>query len=209
MHSDSSDDENLELLKEAQDNDFLSDSLFKNPKGMFTKNLFMLYHNFFFTAHLELVEKTSEKQANASLRKCKDENEQFNTLGVTPEFQKYIGKQLSAILDEKLEKIIKSKVSNEKPVNGNNQTAGGIKLFSDSEYFLELNENQVDGNIKHVKNTRKLTKKLQINEEDLKSLAVSGEAILKKEDLKYWSNRTKGKVFSYKKVNNGQLMLIE
>lgn len=43
MHSDSSDDENLELLKEAQDNDFLSDSLFKNPKGLYTKSVFMLY----------------------------------------------------------------------------------------------------------------------------------------------------------------------
>lgn len=43
MHSDSSDVENLELLKEAQDNDFLSDSLFKNPKGLYTISVFMLY----------------------------------------------------------------------------------------------------------------------------------------------------------------------
>lgn len=43
MHSDSSDDENLELLKEAQDNDFLSDSLFRNPKGSYTINVFILY----------------------------------------------------------------------------------------------------------------------------------------------------------------------
>lgn len=34
MQSESSDEENLELLKEAQDSTFLSDSLFTNPKGL-------------------------------------------------------------------------------------------------------------------------------------------------------------------------------
>lgn len=35
MHSDSSEDENLELLKEAQDNEFLTDSLYQDQKGLF------------------------------------------------------------------------------------------------------------------------------------------------------------------------------
>lgn len=153
---------------------------------------------------MELAEETSNKQVNVSLRKCRDEDEQFNTFGVTPEFQKYIGKHLSVILDAKLGNITKSKVSNKIPIKNETQTIGGIKLFSDSEHFLD----QVESNNKYVKNTRKYSGKVQISEKDFKNLAVSGEAILKKEDLKYWSKRTKGKVFSYRK-DNGQLMLVE
>lgn len=40
MNSDSSEEENFELLKEAKDNDFLSDSLFKDYKGLFQFNYF-------------------------------------------------------------------------------------------------------------------------------------------------------------------------
>lgn len=157
---------------------------------------------------MELAKETSNKQINVSLRNCRDEVEQFNTFGVTPEFQKYIGKHLSVILDEKLGNITKSKVSNKISVKNETQPIGGIKLFSDSEHFLELKESQVESKNKYVKKTRKYSAKLQITEKDFKNLAVSGEAILKKEDLKYWSKRTKGKVFFYKK-NNGQLMLVE
>lgn len=139
------------------------------------------------------------------MRNSKDEDAQFNIFGVTPEFQKYIGKHLSAILDKKLEKCIESEIFNGKPIE--KHISGGIKLFSNSENFLETPEYQSDSNI-NLRNRKKPLEKLPINKEDLKNLAVSGEAILQKEDLKYWSTRTKGKVFSYKKIDNGQLILI-
>lgn len=171
--------------------------------------LYCTYYNFFFIAHLELAEVTSKKKVNVSLRKCRDEDEQFNTFGVTPEFQKYIGKHLSAILDKKIEKNTISKVFNTICIKNESQAIGGIKLFSDSEYFLELKEYQVESNNNYVKHIRTHANKSHISKEDFRNLAVSGESILKKEDLKYWSKRTKGKIFSYKKLDNGQLMFLE
>lgn len=154
---------------------------------------------------MELSKESSKKEVIESLRKSNVEDAQFNIFGVTPEFQRYISKQLSEILDRKLKKITEFAICNEKPIE--NPTEGGIKLFSNSENFLETVEY-------HSNHSRKFSQKkyfdrLSVNEKNLAGIAVSGEAILQKHDLKYWSKRTKGKVFCYKKVKNGQLMLQE
>lgn len=148
-----------------------------------------------------------KKPLITSLRKNKDDDEQFNILGVTPEFQNYIAKHLSIILDKKLERVTKSKFTNQKYLKSN--TAGGIKLFSSSTIFIE--DSVAEFNVKRAcfKKQQKNFQKLIVDKDDFKNLAVSAEQILLKEDLKYWSNRSKGQVFSYKKNKNGQLMLVE
>lgn len=104
-----------------------------------------------------------------------------------------------------MKKNIEFVTCNENPIE--NQTVGGIKLFSNSENFLETLDYQSD-NSKFLQNKINIFDK-SINKKDLANIAVSGEAILQKEGLKHWSKRTKGKVFHYKKVRDGQLMLIE
>ncbi|KAJ8939384.1 hypothetical protein NQ314_011129 [Rhamnusium bicolor] len=87
MSSDSSDEENLEFLKEAQDSQFINDSMFSETPEKSAK-----------------ISSNQNKETLPSLRKTKDDDAQFNFLKVTPEFRNYVARQLSSILDEKLEK---------------------------------------------------------------------------------------------------------
>ncbi|VEN49443.1 unnamed protein product [Callosobruchus maculatus] len=116
MSSDSSEDENIELLKEAQDNQFINDSMFGDHKK---------------------ENKVSESEKlPASLRKSKDEDEQFNLFKVTPQFQQYVAKQLDRILDSSL-KYKTFKVADETRKRKTKQCGGGVKLFSSSDSVLD------------------------------------------------------------------------
>lgn len=126
--------------------------------------------------------------------------------GVTPEFQKYIAKQLSLILDKKLEKLSKSTNSNEKSFEKHNK--GGIKLLSSSNSFLEI-DCESNSNINTSTKIKRTAAKPYIKKEEYKNLIISGEAVLAKEEIKYWSTRTKGKIFRYSKDAKGQLVLKE
>lgn len=149
---------------------------------------------------------TLKKEVIPSLRKCKEENVQIKLSGITPEFQEYLAKYLSIILEEKLEKSTECVISNKKKKK--KCRVGGIKLFSSSNNFIEFTGFEVNIN-KYSKNKKKHLKEIPVSKEDFKNLAVSGNTILQKEDVKYWSNRNKGKVFCYRKNNDGQLIFIE
>lgn len=161
----------------------------------------------FFTDQFEFAKETSENEKFISLRKTKEEDNQFNFFGVTPEFQNYIAKNLATILDKKLNQLVEPVNSHEEIPKGNSE--GGIKLFSDSKNFIEISQCPVDKVIYGLKNAKKTVRRHHIKIDELKNLVVSGETVLAQEDLKYWSSRTKGKVFYYAKSDNGQLVLKE
>lgn len=79
----------------------------------------------------------------------------------------------------------------------------GIKLLGDSKYFLkELDEDLLNYNEHNRKQKRKKKFDDRLNEERCKMVTVSGGEILAKVDTKYWSNRSKAKVYLYKKDKN-------
>lgn len=65
--------------------------------------------------------------------------------------------------------------------------------------------NEVIAHRKKVKRKRDLV----ATDEMLKSVAVSPEYILSKQETKSWSNRSKAEVFSYKKNKAGKFEIIE
>lgn len=189
MSSDSSDNEDLELLREAQDTQFLKENLYSQDK-----------------------DRTSEEvqEKPISLRITKDENEQFNFLKVTPEFRNFVAKHLTKLLDNKLERELEYDAYNREIKRKRKNS--GVRLFSHSKKLLKVGENL-------TRNINLCTNKTRINtvlkqdivatDEDLRILAVSGEYILSKKDTEHWSNRSKSETFTYKKNKNGKLEIIE
>lgn len=143
-----------------------------------------------------------EKTVLKSLRVSKNEEEHFNLFLSTPEFRDYVSKQLSNILEKKLETLKKSSNTHKKIVS---QRIGGIKLFSDSKSYVELNQEypvkrqNASYYKRHINST--LTEKNgthQPSHDVLKQLSVSAEDILNQNETKHWSNRSKAKIFYYK-----------
>lgn len=93
---------------------------------------------------------------------------------------------------------------------------GGVKLLSDSKYFLEVTEKSTTEDTestrhnvlaKSLKNKNKIDS--EVTKDLLKQVAISAEDILSKKEVKNWSKRSKAAVFHYKKTKNGQLKLVE
>lgn len=193
MSSDSSDEENLDLLKEAQDAQFINDSMFSDSPTKSTG--------------------AYPKKPLPSLRKTRNEQAHFD-LKVTPEFRNYVAKQLTNILDRKLSKKFTDLQFQETEVPRNRQEKGGVKLLSDSKYFLEVSDEivtQKKASVAHNIKAKSLknSNHSEVSEDLLKEVAVSAEDILSKKEVKHWSQRSKAPVFRYKRTKNGQLKLAE
>ncbi|XP_072388200.1 uncharacterized protein [Diabrotica undecimpunctata] len=184
MSSYSSDDENLVLLKEAQDSQFLQENLYncKKPENV---------------------------NVSASLKQR--ENDQFNNFKVTPEFQEYIARRLCWLLDKKLENEFKYATDGTE-VKSKRKKIGGIKLFSKSEKLITIGKTPNNIVALAFKPVNRTVGKYSapVNLDDLRYITVSGKDILLQKDITYWSNRTKSsKFFQYKQINNGTLELQE
>lgn len=109
-------------------------------------------------------------------------------------------KQLESNINYALEDNVESK---------KRKTASGVKLFFNSEKLLKVGKIEELPSVKPVKKFT-LKRNILVNEEDLKSISVSGAEILSQKDIKHWSNRTKSKkLFNYKPDKNGTLQLVE
>ncbi|KAH1011689.1 hypothetical protein HUJ04_001007 [Dendroctonus ponderosae] len=191
MSSDSSDDENLDLLREAVDHEFLNDS-------MFTEKPF------------NSQEKAENNPKPPSLRKTQDEDEQFNLFRVTPEFQQHVAKHLSQIIEDKLQKLTKI-VENKDSVPTQKKRKAGVKLFSNSDKVLKvIKVNNLEKQCLPRARPLNLKRAYEpIDESALKEVAVSSEDILSQKETKSWSNRSKAPVYHYKQSSDGQLVLVE
>nr|XP_023016073.1 uncharacterized protein C12orf43-like [Leptinotarsa decemlineata] len=186
MSCSSSDDENLELLKEAQDRQFLNDRLFTGSKEKLNS---------------EITNKVSEP-----LRKSADD-ENYNFFKVTPEFRTHVAKHLSSLLDKHLKKNLEYTASDD--ITRKKRKKGGIKLLSDSEKYLKVESESLEVSPKPKKLIRTTKHQIQVDEESLQQLSVSGVDILKKKGIEHWSKRSKAQVFQYKKTCSGELMLVD
>ncbi|KAF2899385.1 hypothetical protein ILUMI_06790 [Ignelater luminosus] len=193
--SDTSDDESSHLLREAVDTEFINDGMFKSTN---TKK------------NGKITEDKISKNIDGdiknlpSLRPNKNEDDQFNTLDVTPHFQNYVAKQLTKILDEQLNKTLEHNV--EENTNGKRKRKGGIRLLSDSKKLIKVIKPSAVSSFK----TEVVSKNSDSdNETKCTEAAVNPEDILNKKDVKNWSTRSKAPVFRYKKSKDGVLTSIE
>ncbi|XP_071057161.1 protein CUSTOS-like [Onthophagus taurus] len=188
MSSDSSDDEpNLNLLREACDENFLNDSLYKSE---------------------EKRVKTDEIKKIPSLRPGKVE--EVGLFDVTPEFQGYVAKSLGKILDKHLNELLIDKlIEGERKTKKKKRLKRGVKLFYDSEDYIDLNHDDVTASNKPRFLINKNLGYNEHNKEEIKSIVVSSEDVLNQTELKNWALINKGKLFRYKKDKNGLLNSIE
>lgn len=191
--SSSSDDEDTNLLKEAVDNDFLPDSLFKVDKN----NCDDIKH-----------------EKLPSLRPKHEES--MSVFNVTPQFQTHIAKRLTALLDKQVEYKDVSSTMKRKKIKSK------VKLLRESQEYLkvtpynssdDVNTSTTKDTLEYEKNrlryTHSIIKRYKIDPEidcetdevKVKSVAVDLDYI--KTEVKSWSNRSKAPVFEYKKAKNG------
>ncbi|XP_068623502.1 uncharacterized protein [Battus philenor] len=184
--SDSSSEEDMSRFQEAVDTTFIN---FVNNK----KNV------------------TFKTDSKPRSERYLQEATHYNDVKVSDEMQKRIGAKVSEIINKNL-KFIEVQCNDIKTQN----IKGGVKLFRDSEGFLSCDGVQ-DNFTKHHNNASKKLKKhrrlidyeLEETDEDakVKSVAVTGDYILSKEETKCWKSRRKEKLFKYKGKNNSDVLI--
>lgn len=135
-----------------------------------------------------------------------DNDAQFrNELRVTPEFRKYVGKQLSQILDGVLDETLSEELSPPPQQTKRKQKQRqheGIKLLRSSKSVL--NEETIKGTSSAKRRPHRTSDKDLINK--CRLVAVSGADILSQNDTKFWSTRSKAPIVNYYKTKSGLLV---
>lgn len=150
-----------------------------------------------------------------SLRPVKEDfSKQFSILKVTPEFQKYVAKQLAIVLEESLQKQLSDLSENPVKRLKRKRFKDRVKLLSNSKTFLDVTADLEERLVNRgIENRPEIISKDLISEEEqngrFESVVVDGNYILSQEELKTWAprNKTKYNVTHYKSNKNGQLSL--
>ncbi|GLH03908.1 Uncharacterized protein GBIM_09727 [Gryllus bimaculatus] len=172
MSSDSSEDETLDRLREAVDNEFLNNDMFE-PK------------------------KRKDDKPHISKPSLRYQDKEENLMGVTEGFQKYVGGQLMKFLDSQIKEVdISSKTCQIKK-----DTEGGIRLFGASLNTVSCDDDVEDeGASRPQKRTKwkcKVNGENISEKKQCKEVAVPAEWILSKEAVAGWEPSTKGKLEIY------------
>ncbi|XP_011644984.1 uncharacterized protein LOC105432071 isoform X2 [Pogonomyrmex barbatus] len=189
--SSSEDETSTNSLKEAIDQEFLSNDLYSVKKNKI----------------IPQSEVKTNKFDEKSLRSSKQED-QFTNFGFTATFQSFVAKKLDEILERNIEFESSETIGccgNQKQKKNKNS---GIKLLSTSKKFLRSAE-VTKKYIKHKK--PKESKQILEDEKALlkfREAAVDSERILNKSDTKAWVNRRPEPEFKYKRLKNGTLVEI-
>ncbi|KAI4497145.1 hypothetical protein M0802_007629 [Mischocyttarus mexicanus] len=187
--SSSSEDEiTKKALEEAADISFLKSNLFDTE----------------ITKDSESKEKLNNTNLK-SLRKDLEEKDEFCNFGMTLTFKAFVAKKLDALLertvqwDEETNSKTTIQNNNKDKLNENN----GIKLLNSSTNLLTTEDEieEINNHKRRKKSINNVKDKSQLEE-----AAVNPEWILSKVETKSWTERRKGTVFKYKKLNNGTLV---
>lgn len=199
----SEDEENLELLREAVDPAFCH-----NTKKL--RQTHRKYSLVFYTFQFKISIFKEEPQN--SLRKTQDDdtNKFNNELNVTPEFQKFVAKKLSQILEKQLSKDFDI-TANTKSIRKckKDTKSSGVKLLHASKHYLDVDADaENDG-------TRRKQVKLGKRHDDAddrekcKEAAVDPQKILNREEIKHWAKSHSKPHFVYRKNAAGEFVLLE
>ncbi|XP_044267899.1 protein CUSTOS-like [Tribolium madens] len=178
MSSNSSEDEDLDKLREAADDQFLNNALYNKTKS-------------------KSEEPQNTKQE--SLRRSKDEDDQFNLFRVSPEFQNYVAKHLSQILDKMLKDRFETK--NYENFIKPKRRKSRIKLLRDSPHYISVKIRKVMPQVKKSE-----VEDESDNEAKFRTVVVSPDDILSKKDTKHWSTRSKAPVYTYYQTEQGLIL---
>lgn len=143
-----------------------------------------------------------------SLRQNVIKEDYDDRLEISHEARMYISKKLSEVLDIKLKKIIsydnqiQDDDANDDESNMKQNIKSRVKLFNNSKHYIKLKKPE-----ETVQKRRKIEDAID-NEDNCKMVAISGEDVMSRRDVKHWSTRTKAKVFAYKMDTNGKLIEI-
>jgi hypothetical protein len=202
MSSDSSDDEDLSKFREAADSQFIRDSMFDKSKCAYKVRLSEFFCNCVFILAKISEERKIEKPQ--SLRRNKDDEEQFNVVRVSPEFRDHVAKHLSNMLEELLQKKLSHKTTNYDSYIKPKRRKSGIKLFRDSSHYVKLKSKAETVPVK--KNNTKKTENSDEDDEKFKCVAVHATDILTQKETKHWSTRSKAPVYAYTQTKNGLVL---
>ncbi|XP_034938216.1 protein CUSTOS-like [Chelonus insularis] len=192
----SSDDEfTKQALKEATDQEFFTNSLFKAKKAEGKHE----------SEKATNSDENLEKQLKPSLRINPHRVDNFHSFGVTQSYKDYVAKKLSEILDREIEiEDVENKEEHESSENKVNLV--GIKLLKTSAHILtgdEIEEQKVLSKRKrpsiHSEKTTEILSKCR-------EAAVDPEKIISKLEVQSWDERQRGTVFKYKKLADGSLI---
>ncbi|CAG4968263.1 unnamed protein product [Parnassius apollo] len=179
--SDSSEEEDLSRFQEAVDTTFVK------------------------LINAEAIDKVSiPKKSDSKLcsQRYLDEATHYNDVKVSKDLQKKIGAKVSEIINRNLKFVNVQDNEIKKPT-----IEGGVKLFRDSDGFLSCEDAKDTFTENHNNFSRKFKRKRRQMEGNLeevdehikiKSVVVSGEYVLSKEEIKCWKSRRKEKLFKYK-----------
>ncbi|XP_045503402.1 uncharacterized protein LOC123700273 [Colias croceus] len=145
-------------------------------------------------------------EINQKSERYLEEASHYNDVKVPLPLQKKIGDKISSIINKNI------KFVDIEPKKHKRKIKGGVKLFKDSEGFLSCNEEEDTHTESHNKEAKKLKQnrmKEDIDEDQIKSVVVSGEYVLSKEETKCWKSRRKEKVFKYKSNGKGVLVAVD
>ncbi|CAK1590564.1 unnamed protein product [Parnassius mnemosyne] len=179
--SDSSEEEDLSRFQEAVDTTFVklinAEAVNKVP----------------------ITEKSDSKLCS---QRYLEEATHYNDVKVSKHLQKKIGAKVSEIINRNFKFVnVQDEVMNKPTIEG------GVKLFRDSAGFLSCEDAKDTYTECHNNFSRKLQQKrrqIDSNVEGvdehakIKSVVVSGEYVLSKEETKCWKSRRKEKLFKYK-----------
>ncbi|PSN41194.1 hypothetical protein C0J52_04189 [Blattella germanica] len=175
-HTDSSSEEdNLDLLREAADTHFLKDSLFKSNSSE-TKE--------------EQEENITVKRP--SLRQQLNKEEHCNPFKVTPEFQSFIAKQLGKIIDRQLIKFSEHSSTTKTEDESINGTSG-VRLLGNSSTYLSAEAPQVN----EIRKRKRYIPQHDGTGDDMekcKTIAVTSEWITCGDAVSGWEKSTRGEL---------------
>ncbi|VVC97071.1 unnamed protein product [Leptidea sinapis] len=137
------------------------------------------------------------KEPNPKSERYLEESSHYNDVKVPQALQNKIGTKVSGVIKEMIEFV-----NIEEKKFKKHKIKGGVRLFKDSPEFMtcdEVIDVYTENHNREAKKLCQIKKGDNINEEDkLKSVAVSGEYVLSKEETKCWKSRRKEKLFKYK-----------
>ncbi|XP_049794397.1 protein CUSTOS-like [Schistocerca nitens] len=169
MSSESSEDENIQQLKDALDVSM-------------------------FSSRSDATEGRDEKLSNRI--SLDEKTEQPNALRVTPEFQAFVAKRLAKIIDNELEEV-PSVHSKQKQGKKKKKPKGGVRLLSSSSEYLSA-EDPIIVSTSHKKQQAVDFDESSAAMERFSEAAVPSDWITSKESVKGWIPFEKGEVIKVK-----------
>ncbi|XP_055322699.1 uncharacterized protein LOC129578336 [Sitodiplosis mosellana] len=204
MSSSSSDseDENLDLLREAVDTSFISDGMFAKGKSS-TEDL----KDITSPPKCELIKPNKTSVTTLKSQRYIEHDESESDLNVPKSMQDFVYKKMSKKINDSIEFVEVSTKKSKKRKSAQDEI-GCVRLLSDTDpitaidFQPEINDKPVEGKKLEVKR-RIVEPDVYNDEEKVKMVSIDGESILQQTETKSWKPKKvkPNKLFKYREKN--------